>query len=164
MKRSLRPGIIALFFFLSLARADSVAHPKFPRTSPCKLMAEWMSLFNEGNPQKLAPFIKAHYGERVLRGRAPEQIADGQMHIRQGAGAIQLAAIEKSSPSELVAIFKSEGAIPQYFRLAWRFEEAPSDRLKESFLTPAEAPNEANTAPKRSFPEVTRIWRSASMS
>lgn len=118
-------------------------------------MAEWMGLFNYADPQKLTDFIQAHYGAEVLHGRAPGEITEGQLRIRQGGGAIELAAVEKSSPTELIATFKSNGTLPQYLRVAWTMDATDPTHLAASRLMPAEAPASARSA-AHSLPELTK--------
>lgn len=115
-----------------------------PDTAPGKLMTEWMRLFNEADPQKLEAFVQAHYGQSVLRGRPPKQIAAGQLEMRNGTEALGLSSVEKSSAAELVAIFKSSGVLPQFLRITWRVEDAAPQRIASSSIAPAAPPESAH--------------------
>ncbi len=148
------PLLFALLLSAPFAHADLGAPPVLPETAPGKLMGEWLRLFNDADAHKLTEFVQAHYGAGVLKGRTPDQIAEGQLHIRQGGGTIELAAVENSSPTDLVATFKSNGTIPQYLRVDWKLDPADPTNLAASRMMPAEPPASSATA-KPSLPELT---------
>ena len=149
--------LFAGVIFLSLVKPDAaVAAPALlPDTAPGKLMAEWVQLFNDAQQKPLAAFIESHYGPTVLRGRQPAEIAAGQLHMRQGTGKLDLAAVEKSSPSELIALFKSDGVLPQFVRVAWKVDEALPPRLLSTMIGPGEPPASALPS-KLPIPELSK--------
>ena len=134
---------IVILILLVLTAAYAQETVSLPDTPPAKLLGEWIKLMNAGDRAELEVFLKAHYAQSVLRGRDPGELASEQLQRLAGHDGVELASVEKSSASEIVAILKSRGTLPKFVRISWRLDDANPQLIAASAISPAQAPASA---------------------
>lgn len=144
---------VGLLLLLLAAGISAQAQATFPNTPPGKLMSEWLTLVNAGDPAPLTQFIAQHYAPELLKGRPAEQVAQGQLQFAADMHGLELLKVTSSSDAELRVLLTGRGAFPSLVAGMYQMD-AKTGKIAHSMFGPSSAAEDS--AKKVPLPELEK--------
>jgi hypothetical protein len=82
------------------------AGPKLPDTGADRQLQAWLGAFNSGAADTIRRFITKNMSKSALQEMSAEDRVDRELFVYQDTGGLNVTAIEKSSPHEIVVVAK----------------------------------------------------------
>ena len=119
-----------LFISFGSAAAQQKQNTLLPETPAGKQLSEWLRVFAGGNQKQFTSFIDKHYTQALLDQDKAHDRADRQGRLYLDARSLDVRAIEKSTPQEIIVLAQAK-LTDLWYRLTMKVEPVSPHRITE---------------------------------